>query len=119
MLRSKDAHGLITHKLLTWDGEQSNEMIATENTWNGCQYECYMCHKTFAQLRPLNQHLNSPAHKQKIYHCPKRDCARDFVSLAALFNHLESESCGFIRFEAVQANVGNFLTGKQKMLGFH
>jgi hypothetical protein len=40
------------------------------------------------------------------------------VTLAALFNHLESESCGFVRFESVQRSAGEFLMGRQRLIGF-
>jgi hypothetical protein len=35
----------------------------------------------------------------------------DFKTLAGVINHLESESCGFMRFEAVQGKMGNVLRG--------
>jgi hypothetical protein len=76
-----------------------------------------VCHKAFRELKSLNAHVNSPAHKQKVYHCPGRGCAKDFRALAALFNHLESEACGAVRFEAVQRNVGVFLGGG-RAIGF-
>jgi hypothetical protein len=98
--------------------DHSSEAIATSATWNGRYYECYLCHRGFTTIRGLNQHLESPAHKQKIYHCPNRQCGRELVSLAALFNHLESESCGYIRFEKVQQSIGGFLTDRQKLIGF-
>jgi hypothetical protein len=72
-----------------------------------------MCHREFGSLQALNQHVNSPAHREKVYHCPGRTCSKDFTALASLFNHLESEVCGAVRFEAVQRNVGNFLDGRR------
>lgn len=65
----------------------------------------------------MNAHVNSPAHKEKVYHCPGRACSREFKALAALFNHLESETCGTVKFEAVQRNVGGILSG-QRMIAF-
>ena len=35
----------------------------------------------------------------------------DFRTLASVINHLESESCGFMRFETVQRKMGNVLGG--------
>jgi hypothetical protein len=61
----------------------------------------------------LNSHLNSPAHREKVYHCPGRGCGKEFRALAPLFNHLESESCGAVRFETVQRNVGGILGGNR------
>lgn len=69
-------------------------------------------------MKGLNQHVNSAAHSQKVYHCFGRGCGREFARLAGLFNHLESETCGAARFESVQRNVGGFLTGGQRAIGF-
>ena len=117
-IRQRDPHGIVTFKQLEWHSETPTQVEAPERAWNGQNYECYLCHRQFLALQGLKQHLNSPAHQQKIYHCPSRKCARPFVSLAAMFNHLESESCGFIRFEQVQQNVNGILTGRQRLIGF-
>ena len=114
-LRQRDPNGMITNNLLEWHGES----WSTQNAWNGDEYECYLCHREFAAQQHLDQHLKSPAHLQEIYHCPnKLRCGSQFKTLASMFNHLESESCGFIKFNGVQKNVGNFLSGQQKLLGF-
>ena len=56
---------------------------------------------------------------QEIYHCPnKMRCGSQFRTLAGMFNHLESESCGFIKFNGVQRNVAGILAGKQRLIGF-
>ncbi|KAH4102225.1 hypothetical protein HBI38_045870 [Parastagonospora nodorum] len=117
-IRRRDPKHVITKKLLTYH-DTSSSIIASSASYNynrSC-YECYLCHKGFEQLESLNQHLNSPVHKEKAYHCPGRACGGEFSALAALFNHLESESCGTVRFDAVQRNVGGILSGK-KMIGF-
>ncbi|CAP93319.1 Pc16g06490 [Penicillium rubens Wisconsin 54-1255] len=67
--------------------------------YNGSYWVCYLCKKKFNSGKALESHVNSPVHKEKVYHCLKRGCPKEFHSLAGLFNHLESESCGFIRFE--------------------
>ncbi|KAF4821373.1 hypothetical protein CGCSCA4_v008871 [Colletotrichum siamense] len=72
-----------------------------------------MCGNLYGKLNSLNQHLNSPVHQQSLYHCPNRHCGREFTTLAATMNHLESESCGFMRFEAVQQNVGRILDSRR------
>ncbi|EDU49779.1 Zinc finger protein [Pyrenophora tritici-repentis] len=117
-VRRRDPNQLITKKLLTYP-ESGSSITATSASYN-CDtllYECYLCHKGFRELKSLNAHVNSPVHKEKVYHCPGRACAREFRALAALFNHLESESCGAVRFDAVQRNVRGFLSGK-RMIGF-
>lgn len=117
-VRRRDPNHLITKKLLTYP-DSGSSITATSASYN-CDtllYECYLCHKGFRELKSLNAHVNSPVHKEKVYHCPGRACAREFRALAALFNHLESESCGAVRFDAVQRNVCGFLSGK-RMIGF-
>ncbi|CAG7937571.1 unnamed protein product [Penicillium salamii] len=96
-----DTTGVIAKKQIEWH-EQNVEYVANSSSWNGSGYECYLCHRNYRTLLALNQHLKSPAHAQKVYHCPNRGCAKEFTALAALFNHLESESCRFMRFENVQ-----------------
>ncbi|KAE9970492.1 hypothetical protein EG327_010253 [Venturia inaequalis] len=118
-LRRRDPNGTFTQNLIGWHEETNVQNIATNRCWNGQAFECYLCNKKFRQLSHLDQHLNSPIHAQKYYHCPKAGCAKEFVSLAAMFNHLESESCGFIRFEQVQQNVNQFLAGGGRLISFH
>jgi len=116
-ISQRDHSGLLTNKLLTYP-DFDTQNIATSATWNGSGYECYLCNRECNTLQGLNQHLNSPAHSEKLYHCPNHDCTGQFVRLASLFNHLESESCNFLRFEKVQEHVHDLITGRQKLLGF-
>lgn len=116
-IKERDPGGLVTMKLLIYP-DFTTQNIATNAAWNGGGYECYLCHREYETLQALNQHLHSPAHSEKLYHCPNRKCNHKFISLASLFNHLESESCKFVRFEKVQQNVHGFITGRQKLLGF-
>lgn len=104
MVRQSDPHGIITNKQLEWHKEEQGQYSATDRAYNGYGWECYLCHREFNSCNALNQHANSPVHQQKVYHCPDQRvmCGKQFVSLAGLFNHFESESCGFIRFERVQ-----------------
>ncbi|OOQ90548.1 zinc finger protein [Penicillium brasilianum] len=103
MVQQSDPHGIITNKAIEAPEQTAVQYQATSRAYNGTYWECYICHKFFNTSQALNQHLNSPVHRQKMYHCPnKRSCGKEFVTLAALFNHLESESCGLMRFERVQ-----------------
>ncbi|KAH6699413.1 hypothetical protein EV126DRAFT_443128 [Verticillium dahliae] len=68
-------------------------------------WECYLCHRAFNLRSSLNQHLNSPAHQQALYHCPSTRCGREFSMAGGLFNHLESETCGAMRFDDVQRHA--------------
>ena len=117
MIRERDPHGVITKKQIEWV-EQTVKYSSTDQAWNGSSWECYLCHKTFGISGSLDLHLNSPAHKEKVYHCPNNaKCPKQFRALAGLFNHLESESCSFMRFEKVQQHVGDVLQGN-RMISF-
>lgn len=117
MIRERDPKGTITMRQIGWHPELNSTYHATDLAFNGTYWECYMCHGEFRTKGSLNQHLNSPAHKQLLYHCPNytNQCGRQFPSLGALFNHLESESCAFMRFEKVQSHVENVLAGKGRI----
>lgn len=108
-VRNRDPDGLIANLLLNWSGSDVYEV--SELAWNSSveAYQCYLCARLFTKISSLNQHLNSPVHQRELYHCPHRQCIKEFTTLAALVNHLESESCGYMRFESVQNNVGNLL----------
>ena len=84
---------------------------ATERSWNGVDYECFLCHSTFKALDRLNQHLQSPRHEQKIYKCPKPDCSVEFVALSALCQHVERGSCGVRMFKKVQDAMESLTRG--------
>lgn len=110
-----DRNNIITKPLLTMPGYEDNcEIIATEKSWNGYGFECYLCDRQFGQLYALNQHLRSPAHDQNLYRCPERGCRREYKVLSGLIMHFESESCGFVRFSSVQQLAQN---GIQNMVG--
>ncbi|KAJ5893626.1 hypothetical protein N7495_005317 [Penicillium taxi] len=123
IIRGADQNGMITNKQIEWNSESNSQYTVTSQAWNGDSWECYLCHKGFGSSRGLSQHLNSPIHQQKVYHCPNsRRCPKEFVSLAALFNHLESESCQFMRFEKVQqvhGQVAESLIRGGRLLAFH
>ncbi|TLD14079.1 uncharacterized protein PgNI_02859 [Pyricularia grisea] len=109
LVRSRDPQGIISKKLIGWTG--GDEYEATDRTWNGYGYECYLCHRIFPKIHSLNQHLKSPAHQQSYYHCPNLVCRNEFRTLASLVNHLESESCGYMRFETVQDRAKRMILG--------
>ncbi|PCH43239.1 hypothetical protein WOLCODRAFT_138261 [Wolfiporia cocos MD-104 SS10] len=93
---------------------------ATERAWNGYAYECVLCHREFSILRALDQHLQSAAHADKIYRCPRAfsGCGTEFRTLSALVQHVESEQCGVRKFSrAVQDALGG-LTSSMNMLTF-
>jgi transcription elongation factor Elf1 len=93
--------------------DQDTKYQATEHAWNGRAFECYLCHRTFRQLKDLNAHLGSSAHTgAHTYHCPPRGCGKTFSTLSSLMRHIEDESCGVRRFRfverAIEESVGQF-----------
>ncbi|CCM05281.1 uncharacterized protein FIBRA_07493 [Fibroporia radiculosa] len=76
-------------------------ICATELSFNGRKYECFLCHHEYKTLSALNQHLASPVHDADIYWCPKdwQGCGTKFRVLSALCQHVESERCGIRRFK--------------------
>ncbi|KAF8607584.1 hypothetical protein BDV93DRAFT_603385 [Ceratobasidium sp. AG-I] len=96
---------IVTGPIQTW---------ATQRAWNGHSFECYFCHREFQALKGLNQHLTSPAHEQPAYRCPphlNNNCGSQFKTLGALCQHIESESCGVIRFRAVRDKLNSLVQG--------
>ncbi|KAF1828624.1 hypothetical protein BDW02DRAFT_511913 [Decorospora gaudefroyi] len=115
MIRQRDPHGVITNKQIEWHKEKDFKYSVTNRAFNGSYWECYICHDEFSTKPALNAHINSPVHKQKVYRCPNstKECGKQFVTLAGLFNHLESEACAFMRFEKVQQQVKCVLQGSK------
>ena len=111
-VRQYDTNNIITDpsRLLTSGTESDNiEYYASERSWNGIGYECYLCHRGYHSLRALNQHLGSPAHQTKIYICPSPTCLTRFTTLSALCQHIESEKCGVSMFKGVQETMDSIL----------
>ncbi|KAJ5917189.1 hypothetical protein N7466_010743 [Penicillium verhagenii] len=118
ILQQSDRRGLITNKQISWHNNEESEKCVPSHAFNGSGWECYICHREFRTCQSLTQHLNSPIHAQKVYHCPNGSCGKEFVSLAGLFAHFESESCGFMRFERVQQvqrTLNNAIMGRRQI----
>jgi hypothetical protein len=94
--------------MITLPNHDNMEFFATSAAWNGHGYQCYLCAKTFQTLQGLNSHIKSPAHEQSFYRCTKASCSKNSKLLSGLVQHVESESCGLMRFNVVQqqARVG-------------
>ncbi|KAM0188049.1 hypothetical protein ACHAPI_010826 [Fusarium lateritium] len=108
-VKKRDPNSSLTQKLLSWS--KMNDFEATEGSWNAMtrSFNCSLCRARFGRLASLNQHLRSPKHEQKVYHCPNVGCGKNFSTLAAVTNHLESEQCGFLCFEDVQKTASRIL----------
>ncbi|WXC65157.1 hypothetical protein SNK03_010965 [Fusarium graminearum] len=109
-VRNRDPAGVIVNKRLEWHGERTYE-INPRLAWNhwAKTYECYLCHKLHSSLHGLKLHLESPKHQQKLYHCLNPTCRKEFATLAALINHLESESCKILRFQQAQRGISSIV----------
>lgn len=105
---------MITKHLIGWRDENST-YTASNASWNGNAWECYLCHRKFDRLAGLNQHLNSTAHKQNLYHCPQSTCRANFKTLASFLNHLESETCGYARFDHVQRQMEGLVSSTRRL----
>ncbi|EKD19942.1 uncharacterized protein L3040_002379 [Drepanopeziza brunnea f. sp. 'multigermtubi'] len=116
IVRQLDRNHVITKPMLTMSGYDRPDAVtrATERSWNGRHYECYLCAKQFGTLQGVNAHLASPVHEQKIYRCPKGSCGREYKALSGLVQHVESEICGVMRFAQVQKQARS---GIQNMVG--
>ncbi|KAF2835202.1 hypothetical protein M501DRAFT_942443 [Patellaria atrata CBS 101060] len=114
-IRERDPNRLITTKLLEGPNEERVSYSVNDLANNGSYWECYICHNGFTTAKGLTSHLDSDFHKEKAYRCPNamNRCGKQFVTLAGLFNHLESESCAFMRFERVQEHVGDVIQGRR------
>ncbi|KAK6222661.1 hypothetical protein LQW54_000842 [Pestalotiopsis sp. IQ-011] len=115
VVRRKDPNGVLTQRLRDWS---TTTLEATVDSWNPYSetYDCPLCGDGFRRLDSLNQHLQSPKH-QKLYHCPKPSCRKQFGSLAAVTEHLQSESCGYMKFEQVQ-DTAKRIFDPGRMIGF-
>ncbi|KAJ6090377.1 zinc finger protein [Penicillium sp. IBT 16267x] len=121
IIQAADRKGLIANKKIGWYKEEDVQYIVTNRAFNGNFWECYICHDEFNTSGALTQHLNSPVHKQKVYHCPDRNCPKEFNTLAGLLSHLESESCGYMRFERVQQvqkSLNDVIMGRKQLTSF-
>lgn len=101
------------------DGSQrppeETEYWATQRSWNGWAYECFLCAAEFNTLGSLNAHLKSPRHRSLIYRCPQSSCGMQFRVLSALSQHVESGSCGVRKHRQVQ-NLMDQLTSNFRMI---
>ena len=106
--REVDPNHIFTNKRIGWydddEGPAGTTHIASPASWDGSCYRCYFCPRGFTKLSSLNQHLASPVHEERIYHCPR--CKREYIALSGLVNHMESENCGPFRFQANSNGLG-------------
>ncbi|KAK6348700.1 hypothetical protein TWF718_006487 [Orbilia javanica] len=78
--------------------------------------QCQICFKVFRRVEHLQQHLESPAHAPKIYHCQlsflgleSRGPVKEFKTLSGLVSHIENGSCrgGMTAFDVALNMLNN------------
>ncbi|KAF9487596.1 hypothetical protein BDN71DRAFT_617978 [Pleurotus eryngii] len=79
-------------------------LIATEDSFDvlTSSYVCTICAHQFTSLRALNTHLNSPAHDDKEFKCPKAKCGREFKLISGFVQHVESGVCGASKMKGIE-----------------
>ncbi|SRR6266478_767502 len=102
---------LLTGPLGSNEPPAPSTIWATERSWNGVAFECFLCNSEFRTLAQLNRHLKSPRHEDKIYRCPKEDCRIEFSTLSGLCQHVEGGSCGVRMFRQVRDTMDSFTRG--------
>lgn len=109
--------------------------MAGETEPKFCCPRCLKKRKAFATVQALQQHTNSSAHCEKVYHCPsdllpvdsqgvKTNGGRrkQFATLSGLAQHLESGACYggnqtfLLCIEFVQRHLGQCGLGNMRLL---
>ncbi|KAJ5872143.1 uncharacterized protein N7529_004496 [Penicillium soppii] len=100
LIKDLDPDNLLTIRGAAPKEKEKNPPIR----FNGKRFQCHRCDRSFMRQAGLEAHHESPFHDERLYHCLNctENCGKEFVSLAALFNHLESESCGIMWFEDLE-----------------
>ncbi|KIM38251.1 hypothetical protein M413DRAFT_248700 [Hebeloma cylindrosporum] len=94
----------------TVDDDAAHSFVyAVPSSFNGRAYQCHLCYKAFRSLYSLTGHLNSPAHDDDEFMCPK--CERRFKLVSGFIQHLESGACGLAKRKAIEAYF-NDLSGQ-------
>ncbi|TFY54250.1 hypothetical protein EVG20_g9784 [Dentipellis fragilis] len=91
---------------------------ATELSWNGDAYQCFLCNRCFGKLVSLNSHLQSPRHEEKIYRCPNATCQMQFTTLGSFVQHAENGGCGVRQFKQVKSALDEMIVGGMRSLTF-
>lgn len=109
LLRAPDGYAAPPHPIIN---------IATELSFNGQAYECFLCHREFKKLEGLNQHLVSPVHEAAIYRCPQQwqGCNTEFRTLSGLCQHVEKQRCAVRRFNRPMQKVVESMASAMKGL---
>ncbi|CAG8357470.1 unnamed protein product [Penicillium salamii] len=90
--------------LFTIAATEPDAKVSLNYTIHGEFYHCPHCTSRFKKEVGVIAHLKSPVHRKRLYHCLNNTqrCGKTFLTLASLWNHLESGSCGYLLFDAVE-----------------
>lgn len=145
LIKSKDAHCVLSKQVVAVSHRTTVYKATKKSKCGGTRYSCYRCHKKFKRLCELSLHLNSVVRKipsptqapngstcsnspsiffcaiyldqPALYHCSKPRCLKEMKTLTALIEHLESGACGHLSARHVQKNVGELVSGDQRLGG--
>ena len=135
------SQGSVEGSLVDWTlPEDSRLLLGGRRVIDGIKPElrCSLCprkSKAFRTVQALQQHIVSPTHCDKVYHCPrnllpinsskaetKQRKAKQFTTLSGLAQHLESGACRggrqtFLRcIEFIQQHLGQWGLGGMRLL---
>lgn len=107
LVRNCDPAGVIVSTPFRW---LLDKWIPTLPPGIAQPHMCFTCHLIFDTKEALEVHLKCPthdpgSHRPRFYRCPNRTGGchkKKFVSLTALFKHMESGACCTTDFHAVQ-----------------
>jgi hypothetical protein len=117
-----DAHNVITNpnRLITgpdgYEPPESTRLLATEISWNGSSYGCFLCPSTFTSLKGLNMHLESQKHDEAIYRCPNKEhCRKEFKALSILCSHIQNNKCGVMQLQYATEAMESLVAGLKEL----
>lgn len=72
---------------------RDSAMRALKNKSTGL-YKCLHCNEEFAETSRLGDHLDSNAHRERHFKCPRSGCtSAHFITFGALLDHLNETEC--------------------------
>ena len=113
IIRERDVDGVLTRANIAYGPSTVSYEVNACYDYNRRAWVCYICQQGFTSPHGLDQHVRSPVHQTKVYHCPNRLCAREFATLASVASHLESESCGLVKYDEVQTRFKEVITSNR------